>query len=65
MRFLLNIIVHYRLGSKFCVNETSQSWERYSAQMQAAIRGEKILEELSRTRFFTGFEFPALFFGAP
>ena len=28
------------------------------------IRGEKILEQLSRTRFFMGFENPALFFHA-
>ena len=30
--------IGYRLGSRFCVNETSQMSERYSAQMHAAMK---------------------------
>ena len=35
----------YRLGSRFCVNETSRISECYSAQMQAGIRGSIYLRD--------------------
>ena len=39
--------------------------ERKTAKMKQNLsRGENILEQLSRTRFFTGFESPTLFSGA-
>ena len=38
---LSSIFGRYRLGSRFCVNETSQFSERNSAQIQAAMKQKR------------------------
>ena len=48
--------VGYRLGSRFRVNETSQTSERYSVQMKAAIKQKKFM--MLSQMYFSMIEYP-------